>query len=385
MEPQNTTLYSDHAGADKVYHVYLNQKGGGWTVDFAHAGRGKALKTGTKTATPISYEAALKKYLALIKEKMNGDSHYRKMDDSGSSYASTADAGTPFGIVPQQPTAITREQLQRYLEDDGYGIQEKANGENRLIRVCANDVHGGNKKGLKIAGIPSEWVTQFSAIGDFVANGEHVGERFLAFDLLELGGEDLRQLPQRERYARLVQMHDRVSHIAPAFGLLECHYTTAAKKALFSFIMATRREGVVAKKASAAYVEGRGVDTLKFKFNETSTCIVIARNQQRSVQIGLLDANGQVVSAGNVSIPINKAVPEPGDLVDVQYLYWTGCALEQSVYDPDDISPRTDIWREECVLTQITRHKPEHQDVDPAAHIQRLTQQLRTAPVVMRL
>lgn len=367
MTSQSTFLFSRHAGADKVYNVYLKPKDGGWTVDYAHGARGKALKTGSKTPSPVSYEVALKKYKALIAEKMNGDSHYQ-VGEGGATYADIADSGTPFGIYPQQPTPISRTDLEMLIDNPEWGIQEKANGENRLIRVSGQDVHGGNKKGLKIASIPSEWITQFRAFGDFVANGEHVGDRFLAFDLLELNGKDLRGLPQRQRYDLLVQMQRGTSHVAPAFGIIECHYSMAAKKQCLHHIESTRLEGVVAKNANAPYVQGRSVDTLKFKFIETVTCIVIGHNLKRSVQIALLDAKQNILKAGNVTIPANKPIPELDGLVDVQFLYWSGNAFEQPIYDPDDKGLRLDIDREECTLDQITRFKPSEQDVDPFAN-----------------
>ena len=193
---------------------------------------------------------------------------------------------------------------------------------------------------------------------DFVANGEHVGDTFKAFDLVEYYGVDMRTFSQLERYSRLKELYDRISAAAPAFGLIECHFTEVSKAKLLNDVEVKRLEGVVAKLVTAPYTEGRSKDTLKFKFNDTITCIVLANNQQRSVQLALLDDKGALIPVGNVTIPANKALPAPGDLVDVQYLYYTGRALEQPVYDPDDTSPRSDIYQNECTLLQIKRHKP---------------------------
>lgn len=373
----SVSLYSQHGGSDKEYHAYLRPKSIGWTVDFAHGKRGKPLKTGTKTETPVDYDNALKKYVSLVNSKKNGDSHYVE-GDAGAAYSSHVAAGAMFGMFTQQPTPITAAHLQRLISDDRYGLQQKANGENRLIRVFGDEVRGGNKKGQQVD-IPEEWIRQFRALGSLVANGEHVGDRFLAFDLLEIEGQDLRHLPQHERYARLVQLYDGMASAVPAFGVLHCYYTTEEKRALVKQIEEANLEGVVAKLRSAPYVAGKGLNTLKFQFREIISCIVLKHNVQRSVQGGLLDKDGQIVPCGNITIPPNKPVPEVDAVIDVQHLYWTGQALEQSVYDPDNKSPRVDVDRAECTLDQITRHKPCDQDVDPQAYQQRLQSDQRLA------
>jgi len=55
--------------------------------------------------------------------------------------------------------------------------------------------------------------------------------------------------------------------------------------------------------------------------------------------------------AGNVSIPPNHAVPEPGSVVGVRYLYAfpDSGALCQPVF----LGPRDDIAPEECTIDQL--------------------------------
>jgi hypothetical protein len=82
---------------------------------------------------------------------------------------------------------------------------------------------------------------------------------------------------------------------------------------------------------------------------------VIAQNQQRSVQIGMKNAAGEMVPTGNVTIPSNYVIPPAGAVVEVSYLYYNpGGAFEQPTY----LGPRNDILPEEAVLTKITRLKP---------------------------
>lgn len=113
------------------------------------------------------------------------------------------------------------------------------------------------------------------------------------------------------------------------------------------------KEGVVFKKLTGAYTQGRpptGGDALKLKFIETASFIVSGINDQRSVSLSLWRGD-TLVSAGNVTIPPNEAVPREGTVVEVRYLY----AFPESgaVYQPVYLGPRDDIAPAECVVEQL--------------------------------
>ena len=109
-----------------------------------------------------------------------------------------------------------------------------------------------------------------------------------------------------------------------------------------------------------AQVEGRARDAgapVKFNFVESASFVVLARNSQRSVTLGLYPAGGDTpVPAGNVTIPPNHEVPAPGDVVEIKYL----CAHRQSgaVYQPVYLGKRHDIPATECGVEQL-KYKPE--------------------------
>lgn len=367
MTPRiSISLASTHDGADKVYNIYLTESGPGtdlFVVSFSHGGRCKALKAGVKTPSPIDYLAALKIYSKLCADKMNGSSHYQEVGDGKNSLVSVV-AKVPFGITPQQPTAINREALEAFIENPSFGFQIKANGENRLFSNSgALPACGGNKKGQQCS-FPSVWESEFKALGKFIANGEHVGDKFFAFDLLSKEGVDVRGLPQRQRYQMLIDMHQANKGLAPHFEVIECLYGTDAKRELLLMAEVNRLEGIVAKDACAPYTQGRGQDTLKFVFREVSSFVVMKQNVQRSVEIGLHDNNDCLVSCGNVTIPVNKPVPSVGTIVEVQYMYWNGKALEIPVFDPEGKSPRDEVDLCDCTFDQITRFKPEKEVVN---------------------
>jgi bifunctional non-homologous end joining protein LigD len=365
-QPITTNLFSNHNGANKVYHAYLLAKDGGWVVNFAHAAVGQALKTGTKTEKPVEYAVALKKFNQLVNSKKNGDSHYVE-GQPGAAYQTDVDSKALFGFFTQQPSPINLPTLRSLINDSDWSFSIKANGENRLFAIDAEgNGRGGNKKG-QLTPIPMEWVEQARAFGPFVANGEHVGNQFYAFDLLEVDGVDIRSQPHEVRYKKLLAMTEGMANVVPFFKVITCAFTASEKTDLLEAAMEKQLEGIVAKRKQASYVAGKGHDTLKCVFREVATCIVMEHNAQRSVQVGLLKDDGVLVFVSNVTVPGNSPIPAVGDLVDVQYMYYNGKSFIIPVFDPNGVGVRKDVARSDCTFAQITRFKPADQESTHAA------------------
>jgi len=118
----------------------------------------------------------------------------------------------------------------------------------------------------------------------------------------------------------------------------------------------------VIKLLDAPFESGKNDNSKKHKFVECATCLVLRKNAQRSVAVGLLDKDGALVDLGKVTIPTNHGVPAVDALVEVQYLYrYDAGAFEQPVY----LGPRTDLDRDDARLSQIKRikRKPEVMDL----------------------
>lgn len=355
MSEQSTTLYFREGSSDKVYQLDLREKAPGWVVDFAFGPRGKAMKPGTKTQTPVPLAKAQQIYAQLLKEKTGKG--YSPGED-GVRYAGTENAGRASGHAQQLPSAITLERARDLLRDPEWGMQEKANGERRTLLIEDGRVQGVNKLGLLVP-VPGHWAQEFSSIQFGKANieidGEQVGDKFKAFDLLAIGSRDLRALSFSQRYSELQIFLEASGSRLPSFELLTAAFSQESKAARFDAIEKENLEGVVFKRRDAPYESGRSEDALKYKFLESCSCIVLERNAQRSVRIGLLDKNGAMVPVGNVTIPANHNIPPVGSVVEVQYLYFNpGGAFEQPVYQGE----RTDILREEALRSQVKRLKP---------------------------
>ena len=125
------------------------------------------------------------------------------------------------------------------------------------------------------------------------------------------------------------------------------------KIAMFINLRQSNREGAVLKEIDASFSSGRpnsGGTQLKYKFVESASFIVTARNAKRSVTLGLFDGN-ELVSTGNVTIPPNHEIPAKGEVVEVRYLYAfrESGSIYQSVY----FGKRGDIPASECVTDQL--------------------------------
>ena len=176
-----------------------------------------------------------------------------------------------------------------------------------------------------------------------------VPQHLAALDALRLDGSDLRSRPYRERYTALAATVPNTASVRVA----EAAWDEAGKGALYDRIAAQGGEGVVFKRADGLSVAGRpasGGSQVKCKFYATCTCLVSARNDQRSVRLSLTDEAGRAVAVGSVTIPSNKPIPEPGALVEIRYLYaYPGGSLYQPAY----LGERDDLDVTDCTLGQL--------------------------------
>lgn len=84
--------------SDKTYQASLEPKDGSYVVHFAYGRRGSALQTGTKTSTPVAYDAAKKIYDQLVAS--NVAKGYQPGEDR-TPYQNTGKAAQATGIYCQ--------------------------------------------------------------------------------------------------------------------------------------------------------------------------------------------------------------------------------------------------------------------------------------------
>ena len=350
---ETITLYYKEGSSDKVYRAAIEPSDNGYCVNFAYGRRNSTLTTGSKTPVPVSYRAAKAIYDKLVREKQAKG--YTPGENS-TPYRETENAGRFTGILPQLLNPIEDNQVQQFIKDPAYWMQEKMDGKRLLLRKEGNQITGINRQGLEV-GIPETMVNSArQSTVDFTLDGEAIGDTLWVFDLLRIGNEDLHPVRYAERLLKLNQL--LASSRFPYICSVNTAYLPKDKKRLFEELKAGGREGVVFKHTEAPYTPGRpasGGTQLKCKFWDTASFIVSEINDKRSVFLELI-SNGKNVPAGNVTIPPNHQIPSVGQIVECRYLH----AFKESgcIYQPVYLGARDDISPDECTVDQL-KWKPE--------------------------
>ena len=362
-QSQRITLYFRQGASDKVYEACVEPQGAGFVVNFAFGRRGTTLQAGTKTAQPVDYQTALTVYDKLVREKT---AKGYTPGQEGTPYQGTERQSLATGILPQLLNPIDQDRADQLITDDAWLMQEKFDGRRILIRRDGDRVTGINRKGLVVA-LPQPVAEQALTVGgrQWLMDGEAVGDVYVAFDLLENAGEDLREAAYDRRLACLGRMLDSIGN--GAVRLVQTACTATTKRELLAQLRGDNREGAVFKRASAPYTPGRpasGGDQLKLKFTATASCIVAGGNgTKRSVALALLEG-GRRVRVGNVTIPPRQPIPGAGAVVEVRYLYaYPGGSLFQPVY----LGVRDDVGPEACTAGQLKYKAPADDEEDAEA------------------
>lgn len=344
---ESITLYFREGSSDKVYSASIDPTDGGHVVNFAYGRRGSTLTTGTKTQAPVDYQTAKSIFDKLVREKT---AKGYTPGEGGTRYQHTEKAARATGIQCQLLNPVIEERVEDLIHDREHWMQEKMDGRRLLLQKEGSFISGINRLGLGVS-IPKTIADSASRYRhDFLIDGEAVGDTLHVFDLLFIGGEDLRTRAFATRYFRLRDMLDAFDH--PHLHLVPS-YCFPEKKEWFHRFKEAGKEGVVFKDVEAPYTAGRPSSSgtqLKHKFHETASFIVTKLNDKRSVSLMLWE-NGKVRPAGNVTIPPNHDIPKPGEVVECRYLY----AFKESgsIYQPVFLGRRDDIFHEECTTSQL--------------------------------
>ncbi len=346
----NVTLYYREGSSDKVYQCAIEPAGDRFVVNFSYGRRGSTLNTGTKTNVPVDYNGAQRIFDKLVKEKTAKG--YVPGED-GAPYQHSQKQSSC--IQPQLLNQIEEAEVQQLINNPAYAAQEKYDGKRMLLQKQGAAINGINRKGL-LCGFPSLIIHSAQRIpGDFILDGECVGEVLHVFDLLSLNGEDLRPMAYQDRYVSLMNLIAayKSDHIAHHIQLAPLYCNSKAKSGLLASLRGQNKEGIVFKQLAAPYTAGRlntGGTQLKHKFYTRVSAVVAKLNQKRSVEVRLMNCEGWV-PAGNVTIPVNFSVPSVGSVVEIRYLY----AFKESgaLFQPTYLGKRQDIAVSDCKTTQL--------------------------------
>ena len=185
--------------------------------------------------------------------------------------------------------------------DDAWCAQEKLNGKRCVVTCIAGALSAQTRNGNPIK-LPAK-ARALLPLGNYIVDGELVGDDFTAFDVLEIGGEDVRGMSLNDRLRILSEM---------SVPQVQTFYGEDSKRALYARVKGMGGEGVVFKRTSAKYKGGRSEHQMKLKNWKSDTFRVTAFDG-RGVE---LEFNGK--PAGRCAGAAN-----PGDLVEVRFQDWT--------------------------------------------------------------
>lgn len=348
---QSADLYFKAGSSDKVYHATIENVDGGYVVNFAYGRRGSALKSGTKTNSPVSLDKAKNIFESLVKEKTGKGYKNIPSDNPQEIHVADNPPDTPTESKCFLLNPIEEDEAEKYILNDNWLMQEKLDGVRFLLEKKEHKVTSYNRRGL-YTNIPTTIWNSVSEVKNFLIDGELIGEKMHAFDILEYNDKDLRNEKLSNRIEILNRLIDEIGW-KENIDCTSVFYSTDEKKNAYAKFFEDNKEGVVFKKKDAKYYVGRpasGGDYIKCKFYSTCSAIVTNINNKRSVSLGLYKGN-KLVNAGNVTISSNFEIPEIGNVVEVKYLY--ARKRSGSLYQPIYLGVREDIVEDECVQNQL--------------------------------
>jgi bifunctional non-homologous end joining protein LigD len=352
---QKVSLYFSEGASDKEYHACIQSKDAGYVVDFKYGRRGAALTCGSKTASPVDLAKATKIFDKLVAEK-KGKGYVEAFD--GTPYQDAVDGKRPTGLLPQLLNDADAGSIESLINNPAWCAQEKMDGERRMASTSESSTFGSNRKGLETP-LPIAVVNELKQMaGSAEVDAEQIGDVLHVFDLLSLSGTNLRGMGFEARHNRLRNLF-LAGALPTNVRLVDRADTAESKRELYDRVYQQGGEGVVFKRKLAEYSPGRpnsGGDQLRFKFYATATVQVKAHNDQRSVQITVLDESGAMADIGNVTIPPNAAMPPVLTQIEVRYLY---AYRNGSLYQPTFSRQRPDMAAEDCDQRTKLKYKGE--------------------------
>jgi bifunctional non-homologous end joining protein LigD len=347
MNEESTEMWYKGGRSDKVYSVsLLNSSGNNWDVRFAYGRRGAAPQTGYKTQNS-TYHRAKEIYDEVVSEKTQSG-YQITSGGSMSNMLTSIPSKKSIGYIPQLLNPIEETDIQFYLDNDGWCMQEKFDGRNRLLLKDGKKAIGGNRKGLEVD-ITAEVKKELLSLPDCVLAGEDMGSYVVVFDAIHLKGG------YNTRIAAVNQLLKGCTKLVPAHTA----YDKKDKVLWLRKFKAGKSEGVVFKQLDAYYTPGRpasGGSQVKFKFTATASVIAGDQNKgKRSVEMWVYDGALRV-NVGSVTIYPNQTIPKRGEILEVKYLYYfPGGSLFQPVY----LNSRDDLNDMECALEKLKCKKEE--------------------------
>lgn len=202
----------------------------------------------------------------------------------------------------------------------------------------------------EIAFLLPSGLTSFKSLQEHI-DTPHPSLRYFVFDLLKLGGKDLRELGLKERKARLAKL---MSAKGISKGLIYSDDLEGSGRSFYEKACAADLEGVISKRANAAYRSGRTKDWLKVRCARGQEVVIggYSRSGVRgkpfsSLLLGTFE-RGKLVYAGKVGTGFNQA--------DIEMLAKRFAPLERRsspFVEVPAIERKNAVWLEPELVAQV--------------------------------
>lgn len=244
-----------------------------------------------------------------------------------------------------QLASVSRDPIEVLLSNDLLVMQEKLNGKRGLVKVKDGTTTFFNRAGEERP-LPYFLKNSFRRLrGDYLFDGEIVGKKFYAFDLV--------QAPRLWPNASWAERGKALSHhySLPNVEIVSTFFEKQKGEA-FLLLKAARSEGVVFKDRRAPYREGRGDSWIKYKFTHDVDCVVTAVRPTGRDNLEL------AVYAGQTLVPVGKVSALSGDgprvaLGDVVTVTVLDVSESNQLIQPVTPVIRDDKKPEECGIDQL--------------------------------
>lgn len=283
-------------------------------------------------------------------------------------------------IFPMRFQHVERSNLDLFVEDDGWVMEQKIDGARMQVRIQDSKVWfiSGNGGVLKHSA-STQHLRHFRGFFEELArvqpelravlDGEIIGSTgvYWLFDVAMSGQEILPEVhvketadhpayevegtpfaQRREYLERLFEVCDFPSRVK----LLPQAKTTEQKRRLAEVTLSQGAEGVMAKRLTSTYEPGKRVATcLKVKWTKTAEVICLSRDRggKKNAEMGVF-RDGHLVKVGNVTM-IGKGPWEVSEVAEVKFLYMGDGG---HLYQPRFMRLRPDKPAIECTYDQFT-------------------------------
>jgi bifunctional non-homologous end joining protein LigD len=367
MSIKSVHLACQTGGSSKEYRMTIDEVSGGLFDVNALWGRICSNLTLTCKAKGVTLEKAEKKYASILKEKLNESPPYVEVTptDDGQNAATAGSQAAPgtvraviARVIPQLCGSLDESELEPYLVNDDYAMEEKFNGKRKQVIKAGHKLSITNKRGQTtgVGMLPKTQAEFLKVPFDFTVDteDERVGGGCVLLDILAVHDKPVDHMTGDERRRMLESFFHEAGFDPKVVRLAEQVRGQKAKRGLLARLHKRNAEGCILKNRRAAYLPGETGRTewFKYKFQATASCIVdeVMAAGKRSIAIALLEGRKRV-SVGKCAIPVNKEVPAKDAVVEIRYLYAEHGSnkLNQPFY----LGLRDDVSFAECQVTQL--------------------------------